>query len=379
MKIFQITTFFHPVTGGVESAVYSLCTELIKLGHEVTVLTSDSSKLGPRISQKETNHNGIKVKRFFTLFSLSYFHKFYPGLLFYLLKSDYDVLHVHGFRKFETYIALFAGHLKKKKVILTTHNPFPTTSRSRLNSFLIDLHDKTFGRWLLKKLDKIITIVPSEKMILMKKFQVPVNKIATIPNGLDVKFFETGNKEEFYKDYGINPAAWDAIVVGCGRLSITKGFQNLRTAVTKLPKVLFFIAGGDDGYLSELRKVYLGVPNIILNAKFLPTVKLNGIFAAADIFVFPSLHEAFGIVLLEAMAQGCPVISTNKGGPVEFIDSTFGFLLDPKDQLAWKDKIELLVSDSKLRHKMGERGKLEVKQYNWKILVQQIELIYRKA
>jgi glycosyltransferase involved in cell wall biosynthesis len=379
MKIFQITTFFHPVTGGVESAVYSLCTELIKRGHDVTVLTSDSAKTGPRISQHQSNYNGIKVKRFFTLFSLSYYHKFYPGLFFYLLQHDFDVLHVHGFRKFETYIALFVGHLKKKKVILTTHNPFPTTSRSRLNNFFISLHDKTFGRWFVKKLDKLITLVPSETKLFEKQFGVPAKKIVTIPNGLDVKFFEPGNPEEFYKENNIDPKQWDGIVAGCGRLTYAKGFQNLRTAVKELPRVLFFIAGGDDGYLTELKSLYLKSPNIIFNEKFLPPEKLNHIFAAADVFTFPSLHEAFGIVLLEAMAQGCPVISTDRGGPAEFLTKDVGYLLDPTAEAEWKEKIGLLIGDAELRQKIGEHAKKFVRQYNWEVLAEQVEHIYIKS
>ena len=81
MKIFQISTFYHPITGGVESHVATLSKFLVEYGHEVTVLASDSSKVGPRIAQKQGMFEGIPIVRFLTWFSISQYHKFYPGLL----------------------------------------------------------------------------------------------------------------------------------------------------------------------------------------------------------------------------------------------------------------------------------------------------------
>lgn len=376
MKIFQITTFFHPVTGGVESHVYSLTNELIKLGHNVTVLCSDSNKSGPRVKSREMNFKGIKIKRFFTWFSLSYYHKFYPGLLFYLLQNDFDVLHVHGFRKFETYIALFVGWIKKKPVVLTTHNPFPTSSRSELNRKLIILHDKTLGLWFTKKLSKIITIVPSEESIFIRKFKVSKDILTRIPNGLDRRFLQKGNKETFYKEYYIEPSKWKTVISTCCRLNYAKGVQNLKYAIDKMQDCLFVIAGGDDGYLDELQRMYFNNKNVIFTAKFLSPEKLVDIFAASDIFVLPSLHEAFGIVLLEAMVQGTPVIATNKGGPSEIITKEVGMVIDPTNQEAWYKAITYLLDHPNKLSKMRRAAIKYSKNFNWDILGKQIEEVY---
>lgn len=131
MKIAQVSTFFHPVTGGVETHALELSRELSEQGHDVTVLTSDSAKQAPRISEKRSRYLGVEVRRFRALVRLSPYHVFYPGLFFHLLRSDYDIVHVHGFRKLEVYVALLAKLLKRKKykLVVTGHNPFPTTSR----------------------------------------------------------------------------------------------------------------------------------------------------------------------------------------------------------------------------------------------------------
>lgn len=377
MKIFLVTTFFHPVTGGVESHVESLALELTKLGHAVTVLTSDSTKNGPRASRQEKQYRGFKIRRFLTWFSLSYFHKFYPGLIWYLLRHDFDVVHVHGFRKFESYVALLIAKLRKRKVIVTTHNPFTANTRSRFNKFLVSLQDKTIGVWFARYFDKVIAIVKSEKKILTTNFKIPAERIVIIPNGLDESFFTPGSPAQFFEEERIDPKAWKGIVAGIGRLNYVKGFQNLKTAVKELPETLFYIAGGDDGYFETLKTESAGFPNVIMPGVFIASDKVKNILAAADILVMPSLHEPFGIVLLEALAQGCPVIVTERGGAKEFLPERVGFILDPEDQPAWKDKIQYLLEHPVIRKKMAKEGKIFVEDFKWDKLVLKVLQAYK--
>lgn len=378
MKIFQITTFYHPVTGGVESHVALLNKYLTKLGHEVTVLTSDASKIGPRITPRKNVIDGIKVRRFVTWFSLSQYHKFYPGLFFYLLRHDFDVVHVHGFRKLETYIAWLTAKLKGKKVVLTTHNPFPTTTRTKAQDFLIKIHDVTIGRLLLKRLDKIITILKSEQKIFIDRFKVSKEKLATVYNGVNPELLIEGNEDAFFEAYNIDRSKWDAVVIGCGRLNYAKGFQFLEKAVKGLPKVLFFIAGGDDGYLDELQKLYATSTNIMLNGKYISQEKLRDVYAAGDIFVLPSIHEATGTVMLEALAQNCAIIASNQGGTVEYLTEKHGIFIKPEDKDAWLKEIKYLVEKPERRAQLVKNGTTFLKKYRWDTLAEQLNEIYKK-
>jgi len=378
MKIFQVSTFFHPITGGVESHVAVLSRYLKEEGHEVTVLTSDSSKIGQRIANKVGSFEGIPIRRFLTLFSLSEYHRFFPGIFFYLLKNDFDIVHVHGFRKFETYLALLAAKLKRKKIVLTSHNPFPTSTRSKWSEILIKLHDITFGRFLLNKLDMIITILPSEQEIFTNKFKVNQAKLTTVFNGINPVMLEQGDAENFFKEYEIDRSQWDAIVIGCGRLNYAKGFQFLQKAVSSLPRVLFFIAGGDDGYYEELKRIYYANSNIIFNAKYIPQEKLRDIYAAGDIFVLPSIHEATGGVLLEALAQGCSIIASEKGGTIEYLTNKHGIFIDPQDQEAWLREITNLLSNPSKKEKLLENKGNFLKKYRWDLLTQKILKIYKE-
>jgi len=376
MKILQVTTFFHPVTGGVESHVLNLSRELEKNGHEVEVLCSDSTKLGKRVTQSDTDYFGIKIHRFRSLLSLSYYHKFFPGILKFLLREEYDLVHIHGLRKIESYFALFAGKLRKKPVILTTHNPFPTTTRGALTQKLLNLHDFTVGKLFVKRFDKIITIVPSEKDKLQEIFKVPAEKIVEIPNGVEDGFFTKGDENSFYKEWEINPERWEGIVVAVGRVSYAKGIQNLKLAIKKLKNVLFFIAGGDDGYLSTLKTMFQENDNVIFSERFISPEKQTDMYAAADVMLLPSLHEAFGIVILEALAQGVPVISTNKGGPAEIFKTEAVKLIDPADQEQWKLSIEALVTNKARREELAQLGQKLAVNYTWEKITNKIIKVY---
>ncbi|MEI7579358.1 MAG: glycosyltransferase family 4 protein [bacterium] len=378
MKIFEVTTFFHPVVGGVETHVDNLAREIQNAGHEVTVLCSDSGKSGPRIKDKIDSISGIPIRRFFNFFSLSYFHKFYPGLFFYLLRNDWDIVHVHGFRKIETYFALFAAKIKKKKIILTTHNPFPTTSRSRRMKLFVKLHDLTFGKLFTRYLDKIIILVNSEKKILIKNFHVSAKQIVLIPNGISKEFFIAGNKEKFFKDWNINKQKFSHLIAAVGRISFTKGFQYLNQAIQEHSEILFVFAGGDDGYLKYLKQKFSTFNNVFFTERYLPQDKLIDLYAASDLFVFPSIHEPFGIVLLEALAAGIPVICSNQGGPKEFIPDNLVEFIKPEVEANWSNSITKLLSNQTKLHKVSKSGKVFASQFLWEKVGIQIIQQYSK-
>ncbi|MCA9380224.1 glycosyltransferase family 4 protein [Candidatus Dojkabacteria bacterium] len=379
MKIIQIATFFHPVTGGVETHVLNLSRELEKNGHEVEVLCSDSTKVGKRITKSDTNYFGVEIHRFRSWFSLSYYHKFFPGILRYLWKENYDLTHVHGLRKTESYLAWFVARLRKKPLVLTTHNPFPTSTRSPLAEKLINFHDKLIGKILIKNFSKIISIVPSEKSKLVNEFKIPEQKIVEIPNGVEDVFFSTGFAPNFYREWNINPEKWQGIAVVVGRVSYAKGIQNLKIAIKKLKNVLFFVAGGDDGYLNTLKSSFSGMDNIIFSEKFITPEKQIDMYAAADVLLLPSLHEAFGIVVLEALAQGVPVISTNKGGPAEIFTTRAVKLIDPEDKEEWKVSIEAIVKNTSRAEELGKIGQEFAQKYKWDKVTSKIIDVYEEV
>lgn len=373
-KIIQVTTFFSPVEGGVEQQVLNLSKELVKKGHQVTVFCSNSTRTKDKIREKQSKVGKIIIKRFPTLLSISQFYKIYPQLLFSLMNEDFDIVHVHGFRKFEVYASLLAAKLKKKKIVVTTHNPFFTKTRNKVLQFFVTLHDLTFGKLFSRYIDNVIALTKIE-IPFLERFNVPISKITIVPNGIPNEMLKKGNSDTFVKKHRIPIKKYKHVVLFSGRIHKVKGLENLEIAVKQLKDVLFIFAGDHGNASASLKKLYLPCKNVIFTGKF-NNKDAPDIHSLADIFVFPSYHEAFGLVILEAMAQELPIISTNIGGPSDIVKDSFGIQLDPRDQWGWMHSINKLLRNDKLRKTMGENAYKEVHKYKWDRLIDMILNVY---
>lgn len=382
-KVLQVTTFYAPVVGGVETQVEDLSRQLIRKGWEVEVITTDSGRHQQRLRPEEaqgygTEKGGPRVTRVATWFSFTKFHKFAPGFWREFWRRDFDVIHVHGLRKPELYLALLAAKLKKKKIVVSTHNPFHDHASAKLD-MLIKLHDIFFGFPFMRFVDKYF-LLTVEEIPMLKALGVRDDQMSVVGNAVSSSFFESkdANRSELLQSLGFNPANWDNVVLAAGRMNIIKGFQNLKTAVAKLPRTLFLIVGGNDGYLDELTALYAASPNVYLGGAFISRERLREFLAITDVFVLPSLNEPFGIVLLEAMAAGCAVVASNVGGPVEILGEKeqYGLLADPKDLESWHLQLQRIMSDKTLLEKLRKSAVRRAKQYDWNHILEKYLEVY---
>ncbi len=431
-KILQVTTFYMPTVGGVETQVEDLSLQLKKKGYDVEVLTTDHARQNPRLRTGNFEINGINVTRVKTKVSLSQFHKVAPGIYTQLMKKGYDVVHVHGIRKPETYMAFLAAKLRGKKVVVSTHNPFVAFGRSKLQRLLIFLHDVTLGVLLMRFFDHYFLLSGTEKKILAR-FGIKEDKMTVVGNALNEEYFtdykdvtasgesegldekirpdredllkrvnalnsegkklvekvEKEEKEQKVKDIRDKEAVfkketdsfsgnWKAICLGVGRINIVKGFQYLQKAAVKLKDVLFVIVGGDDNYLDVLEGKIGDLPNVRLLGKFVDRNELHELFYRnADIFLLPSKYEPFGIVLLEAMASGCAVIASQNGGPTDILKGgEYGLLVNPKDQDAWVESIEKLTKSKKILKDFQQKAIKRAKDYSWQKILPKYLKVY---
>ncbi len=360
MKVLMLTTFYHPVVGGVETQVHDIASGLMAAGHEVQVLTSDADRGARRLPKNllgSHNIEGISVVRVPMAASISQFHKLAPAFWSELMKLDYDVVHVHGIRKPELYMALVATKLRGKRIVLSTHNPFTTVGRSFFMRLLILLHDLTFGVLLMRFVDKYFLLSSTEKTVL-RRFGIADSKLVVVGNSLSDEYYQAPELSRKQVLEGLpakfSAKSWEHVALSVGRLNPVKGFEHLLQSAKDNPKVLFIILGGDDGSLAELQKAFPGMPNVYLPGTFSPRRELISYYAAADVFILPSLHEPFGIVLLEAMAQGCAIIATDCGGPAEILQKNaddasgsakYGLLVPTADGAAISKALAELISD----------------------------------
>ena len=193
-----------------------------------------------------------------------------------------------------------------------------------------------------------------------------------VPNGVDIEAFS-----------GAEPAklAPGRRVLWVGRLDRQKGFPVAVRAFAELapahPDLTLIVAGDGDerGAVSELLP---GIRDRVLMLGTVPHAELPAYHAAADVFVAPALgQESFGIVLVEAMAAGLPVVASAIAGYDEVIrDGIDGILVPPNDQHALAAAIGRVLTDPELARRLGESGRERATEFSWDSITGDLEGIY---
>ena len=371
MKICFITPFFYPVKGGMEEHVLQLAKGLISKGHDVHVFTSNSSRVGKTLGSEEI-YQGIKIKRFNTWFKLDTFSPVFPFVLYKIINSNFDIVHVHSYRHVHNLAVLFT----KSKCFMTLHWPdYPYGLRSKFMDFIIPVFDKTIGKFLLHKYDKLIAVNGLEISWIKKNFNIDDNKIKLIPNAIPKDYLKLRHGDLIRKKYSIKNK--ELVVLSFSRMHKSKGLDLTVHIAELFPKVKFIIAGADAGELNNLKNLSskLNLNNLIFMNDVDEKIKLN-LFSSADIFLFPSHYDAFGIVLLEAFSQKLAVIASDSGGIPWVVDDA-GLIFKDNDLDDLKNKLSLLINDPKLRSKYSKLGYSRVKNFTWENIVDSLDNEYK--
>lgn len=232
-----------------------------------------------------------------------------------------------------------------------------------------------------KECKKIIAISNNNKEKLNKIYGQYRDKIITIPNGYnpDVFYRENCDKEEVLKSFQISKR-YDKIVCFAGRLTKNKGIDILLKSAKLYEKenILTLIAGfgGEYQVLNQLKEE-LGLQNVIFVGDQ-SHANLRKIYSISDVCVVPSRQEAFGLVALEAIACGTPVIATKQGGMVDFVTKGVGRLVEREDvnQLA---KVIQQVLEGKIVFDKRYLQSYAKENYSQEILMNQLLEVYKEA
>jgi glycosyltransferase involved in cell wall biosynthesis len=385
MNILQLCIRFPPGPGGAENHVYNISKELIKRGNDVQVLTSDLYTEVPfvRLEKQVSNYNGVPVRRFRSYSLKGEMHYvFITSMLRALLREKPDIIHTHSYGYFQTNLAALIKWMKKTPLIITPHFHPPWsmwggTQRKKLRG----MYDRIFARPVLNAADLIIG-VSGHEMELMKETGYKARNVKIIPNGIDFSKFEPiPDEKRFREKFDIS----ERIVLYTGRLASNKGLNHLIDAIplilTQETHLKFVFVGEDEGQqgLLEQRARKLGVrDDVIFTGHIKDDDLFRSAYSACDVFVLPSEYEAFGIVLLEAMACDVACVATRVGGVPEVIENgKTGLLVDYGDSKELANAINSLLGDENRRMEMGRAGRRRVKDnFTWPIVVDKLEKVY---
>ena len=333
-RVLHVTPYYAEAWayGGIPRVSATLARAQAQRGHEVTVCATDACDHRSRTKGGDTD-DGVQVRLFFNLSNRLAYHwqLFMPlGLGRWLREHarDFDVAHLHACHHLPGAIA--AGHLRGAGVpyVLQPHGTAPLIERRWLAKRIFDV---TLGRGVLSGAALVIAVSDAERRQLLS-LGVSASKIEIVPNPIDLSEFEPPiQRGQFRRRLRLDARR---VVLFLGKLTPRKRVDVLVEAMAMLPRedVILVIAGNDLGAERTIRRL---VARRHLQARTIFTGLLCGrerleALADADVVVYPSRDEVFGLVPLEALCCGTPVVVADDSGCGEVIDGTGGGQVVPQ-------------------------------------------------
>ncbi len=355
MNILHIYKDYYPVLGGIENHVRVLAEAGTARGHDVTVLATSHDR---RTQREELNGvKLIKTSRWVNISSAP----ISPAMFLeaHQLGRTADIIHLHFPYPLGELARLFSG--SQAKTIITYHSDI-------VRQKILRAVYRPFLWRILRKANCIIAT--SGRYIdtspYLSQFKA---KCSIVPLGTDVAKFAQVNpqivaelRSKLQRHGTLQGAAQQSILLSVGRLRYYKGFDDLLRALPQIPGAQYVIAGTGpmyDAWQQLARSV--GVADRVVFAGEVSDAELPYYYAACDLFVLPAnaRAEAFGTVIVEALAAGKPVISTEVGTGTSWVNVTgeTGLVVPAHDPAALTAAINQLLGDDQLRKRMGHAAR----------------------
>jgi len=401
LKILFILNSFYPSIGGVEKVTENYCNELIKMGHEIYLISfrrGQISSMNLNTTPDFEVYNGINLyrvsDRFYGIFMFFKMIKIYKKVkfdliqfsdfwgvfaIFFKLKYNIPIVHhLHGYQEICPTGLYLCGNSHKYSI---------KQCHSYCSQGLLKiLRERFIYKSIWKFTDLIVAVSDAVKFAYIKtKFSLK-KKILTIYNGISLD--ENGASSSTKNLYQIDNSneKKDRVLLFVGRLidhrNIIKIIRILPELIEKISNLKLIITGSGPKALllkSEVEKNGLN-KNVVFTG-ILTGDKLANMYLNADLLVMPiTFPEPLSTVIIEAMSKGCPVITFNIGGMPEIIDNEKdGFLIPPYDWELFKEKIIKILTDNKklIKIKQNAKKKVELK-FNIRNQARKINKIYLK-
>lgn len=387
MKILMLTWEYPPrVVGGISKVVYDLSHKMVKEGNEVTVVTYRD---GDNVKYYE-NDKGVEVYRVDNyMIRPNNFIDWIMQLNFNMITKTNEIINKNG--KFDVIHAHDWLVAYSAKSIKESYNiPLISTIHATESGRNSGIHDETQryindSEWMLTyESSEVIVNSNYMKNEVQRLFGLPYDKINVIPNGVNLQLFSNVNIDyDFRRQYAMDN---EKIILYVGRLVYEKGIQNL---IAAMPKILDryhdskLIICGRGGMIDELREQvkYLGIENKVYFAGYCDSKKMQKMYKCADVAVFPSTYEPFGIVAIESMLSGTPTIVSDVGGLNEIIEhGVTGMKSYAGNANSIADSVLALLFDPKLCANISQNAIKKVKEnYNWSKITDSTYYVYQLA
>ena len=292
----------------------------------------------------------------------------------------YDVIHSHY------WLSGWVGNLLARRWDIPHVTMFHTLGRLKNHALADQEETETRIRveeHVVASADRIIASSEHERQALVEQYRARRERVSVINGGVDLRLFRPGDRLAARASLGLDPS--DEIVLFVGRMDRVKGLDVLLRAVAMLKhraRLKLVVVGGSaqDAELSRYRALSA---QLDLHVQF-PGATLQDdlprYYNAADLLAVPSHYESFGLVAVEALACGTPVIASMVGGlPTVVRDEENGLLVPCRQPEAFAERIERVLDDPSLRAKLAANARPSVFRYSWEAVADRVATLYQEV
>jgi len=369
MKILMVTPFYFPTVGGTEVFIENITSQLIQKKIHVDIMTFDNSRpWSPLAKEIIERINGLDVIKIPASDVPERLHL--RRLMISRIPTrfadrfkEYDVIHFHNDADLSFPLSSFT--VKRPKIF-----------HCHCISMNYDIYRRSFvSRYMLRNTANLYIAVSKYTALLLEDLGIRKTRIKTLHNGVDISRFKPGMKKRA-----------ENLLLFVGRLDPFKGLHFLLRSLEYLEKPVQLVVVGplswNQGYNKEILTLIKRISEkTIHKVTYMGTQKPDVIlklYREATILILPSTAESLGIVILEALACGTPVIASNVGGIPEIIQNNKnGILVPAGNPVELAKRIRCLLDDESLRKKFSEEGRrCVIEKFSYELIVEKLLEVY---
>lgn len=296
-------------------------------------------------------------------------HRFAHAASLIAQEEDFDLIHAHDWTSYLAGVA--AKIVSGKPLVLHVHaTSFDQAASDNVDPAVYKIEKEAFAM-----ADKVVTVSEFTKDIVVKKHNVPEEKVEVIHNGCDV--FEPPRHETALREL---KEQGKKIVLYHGRITIQKGVDYFIRAARRVvdidPNVVFVISGWGDMTNQIIEQVgAMGLSKNVIFAGALWEEERDRMYQSADLVVMPSVSEPFGLVPLEAMQHGTPSLISKQSGVKEVMTHVLKVDFWDVDEMA--NQILSTLRYDVMRRQLANEGKMELKKLSWRQAAERVYKLYR--
>ncbi len=380
-------------SGGLGVACYQLCKALAKKGADIEFVLPYKADHGIDFMNIIAAHpqnvteilkSGIAYDSYKYLFTdgrvethdiYSQVHMYEEAVAKLVFDRSYDIVHAHDWLTFRA--ALRAKQTLGCPIVLHVHS----VERDRAGGNAGNPLCREIEGISFMLADRIVAVSQHTKNMIVEDYGIPADKIEVVHNSIETDTLEPLDDDNSYHYLSAMRANGYRIVVAVSRLTVQKGLPNLlhaaKEVVARAPKTLFLIVGSGEQYFELITLAAdLGIAQNVLFTGFLRGKAWRDSYAAADLFVMPSVSEPFGLTALEAIGYGTPALITRQSGVAEVLHNCLK--VDFWDINSMANKITATVQNDALRDTLHEGAYHEYSRMNWNDAADKLLHLYQK-